>query len=77
MNISNKFAFWIAVLVLISGVAAIAQKLGDEGRMPDLDGASVWFNSTPLGSKSLRGKVVLVNFWTYGLRCNHNEEAPT
>ncbi len=39
--------------------------LGDEGAMPDLDGAIGWLNSTPLSSKSLRGKVVLVNFWTY------------
>jgi thiol-disulfide isomerase/thioredoxin len=39
--------------------------LGDEGRMPDLDGAIGWLNSPPLSSKSLHGKVVLVNFWTY------------
>jgi thiol-disulfide isomerase/thioredoxin len=39
--------------------------LGDEGGMPDLSGAIGWLNSTPLSRKSLRGKVVLVNFWTY------------
>jgi len=39
--------------------------LGVEDAMPDLDGAIGWLNSTPLSSKSLRGKVVLVNFWTY------------
>jgi len=39
--------------------------LGDEGPMPDLDGAIGWLNSVPLSRKSLRGKVVLVNFWTY------------
>jgi thiol-disulfide isomerase/thioredoxin len=39
--------------------------LGIEGAMPDLDGAIGWLNSTPLSSKSLRGKVVSVNFWTY------------
>jgi thiol-disulfide isomerase/thioredoxin len=39
--------------------------LGDEGAMPDLDGAIGWLNSDPLSRKSLRGKVVLVNFWTY------------
>jgi hypothetical protein len=32
--------------------------LGDEGAMPDLEGALGWLNSTPLSSKSLRGKVV-------------------
>jgi thiol-disulfide isomerase/thioredoxin len=39
--------------------------LGDEGAMPELDGATGWLNSAPLSRKSLRGKVVLVNFWTY------------
>jgi len=39
--------------------------LGDEGATPDLDGAIGWLNSPPLSRKSLRGKVVLVNFWTY------------
>jgi thiol-disulfide isomerase/thioredoxin len=39
--------------------------LGDEGAMPELDGAVGWLNSVPLSRKSLRGKVVLVNFWTY------------
>src|SRR5277367_2126738 len=39
--------------------------LGDEGAMPDLDGAIGWLNSDRLSRKSLRGKVVLVNFWTY------------
>ena len=39
--------------------------LGDEGAMPDLDGAIGWLNSAPLSRKSFRGKVVLVNFCTY------------
>jgi len=39
--------------------------LGDEGAMPELGGATGWLNSAPLSRKSLRGKVVLVNFWTY------------
>lgn len=30
-----------------------------------LDGATAWLNSEPLTSAGLRGKVVLVNFWTY------------
>ena len=36
-----------------------------EGQMPSLDGATKWFNSPPLTAASLRGKVVLVDFWTY------------
>ena len=30
-----------------------------------LDGASVWLNSEPLTAEGLRGRVVLVDFWTY------------
>jgi thiol-disulfide isomerase/thioredoxin len=33
-------------------------------RIPPLDGATAWLNSEPLGPGELRGKVVLVNFWT-------------
>lgn len=34
-------------------------------RMPSLEGATGWINSAPLDAKALRGKVVLVDFWTY------------
>jgi cytochrome c biogenesis protein CcdA/thiol-disulfide isomerase/thioredoxin len=33
--------------------------------LPDLSGATPWINSPPLTLGSLRGKVVLVDFWTY------------
>ena len=33
---------------------------------PDFAGISNWFNSAPLTMAGLRGKVVLVDFWTYG-----------
>jgi thiol-disulfide isomerase/thioredoxin len=36
-----------------------------EGQLPSLSGASGWLNSSPLTAADLRGKVVLVNFWTY------------
>ena len=36
-----------------------------EGQMPSLDGAIEWINSAPLATRELRGKVVLVDFWTY------------
>jgi cytochrome c biogenesis protein CcdA/thiol-disulfide isomerase/thioredoxin len=36
-----------------------------EGIMPPLDGAVQWLNSKPLTAADLRGKVVLVDFWTY------------
>ncbi len=36
-----------------------------EGNMPPLDGAVQWLNSPPLTAAELRGKVVLIDFWTY------------
>jgi thiol-disulfide isomerase/thioredoxin len=36
-----------------------------EGKLPSIDGATGWLNSAPLRSADLRGKVVLVDFWTY------------
>jgi thiol-disulfide isomerase/thioredoxin len=36
-----------------------------EGEMPPLSGAVAWLNSAPLSSQQLRGKVVLIDFWTY------------
>jgi cytochrome c biogenesis protein CcdA/thiol-disulfide isomerase/thioredoxin len=39
--------------------------LADEGPMPELSGAAAWLNSAPLNRDALRGKVVLVDFWTY------------
>jgi len=36
-----------------------------EGAFPPLEGAVTWLNSEPLTVEQLRGKVVLVDFWTY------------
>lgn len=33
---------------------------------PDFTGGGAWINSEPLTMEGLRGKVVLVDFWTYG-----------
>jgi thiol-disulfide isomerase/thioredoxin len=36
-----------------------------DGKLPPLSGATGWINSKPLTRADLRGKVVLVEFWTY------------
>jgi cytochrome c biogenesis protein CcdA/thiol-disulfide isomerase/thioredoxin len=40
-------------------------QLTNEGPLPSLDGAVSWLNSAPLTRDSLKGKVVLIDFWTY------------
>jgi cytochrome c biogenesis protein CcdA/thiol-disulfide isomerase/thioredoxin len=42
-----------------------ADKLTDYGTAPDFTGITEWVNSKPLTLQRLRGKVVLVDFWTY------------
>src|SRR5207248_10715735 len=39
--------------------------LGVEGRLASFEGATGWLNSEPLTLENLRGRVVLVDFWTY------------
>ncbi|WP_426689503.1 cytochrome c biogenesis protein DipZ [Rhodanobacter ginsengiterrae] len=46
-------------------VLKAGEPLPVEGQLPSLTGATQWFNSPPLTAESLRGKVVLVDFWTY------------
>ena len=47
------------------GTGPTAQRLPVEGTFPSLEGATGWLNSPPLTTEALRGKVVLVDFWTY------------
>src|SRR3982750_3081086 len=46
-------------------VGRTALRLSNDGEMPSLHGANGWLNSQPLTAAGLRGKVVLVDFWTY------------
>ncbi len=39
--------------------------LHDQGPAPEITGGTQWLNSPPLTLQALRGKVVLVDFWTY------------
>src|ERR1700674_3749389 len=70
---ANKHAL-AAILASAIGAATVAfaedksvpalSQIPIEGEVPSLGGASEWLNSPPLTAAGLRGKVVLVDFWT-------------
>ena len=67
-NPSNSGIVPVAMPVAMPATLALPV----EGRLPDLSGATTWLNSPPLSSQSLRGKVVLVDFWTFAcVNCQH------
>jgi methionine-S-sulfoxide reductase len=49
---------------MMSGAASAGAPVS-EGDMPELRGATGWLNSPPLTRAGLRGKVVVLDFWTY------------
>jgi thiol-disulfide isomerase/thioredoxin len=55
----------LAVTGMPDAAASTVSALPVEGGMPGFDGATTWLNSAPLTPRQLRGKVVLVDFWTY------------
>jgi thiol-disulfide isomerase/thioredoxin len=48
-----------------AGLHIASDRLPAEGELASFDGATGWLNSPPLTPADLRGKVVLVSFWTY------------
>jgi thiol-disulfide isomerase/thioredoxin len=65
-----RAAIGVTIFFAVLAVAARlhpakAEPAASEGRFPDMSEAVAWLNSPPLSGHSLRGKVVLVNFWTY------------
>jgi thiol-disulfide isomerase/thioredoxin len=49
----------------VAHLGLAASRLPVEGELPSLRSASAWLNSPPLAPAGLRGKVVLIDFWTY------------
>lgn len=43
----------------------VKQMADFEGKMPSIQTTGAWLNSKPLTNEELKGKVVLIDFWTY------------
>jgi thiol-disulfide isomerase/thioredoxin len=55
----------LTVLAAATSTAASAGALSKSVAAPEFTGVDKWLNSEPLTMQQLRGKVVLVDFWTY------------
>jgi cytochrome c biogenesis protein CcdA/thiol-disulfide isomerase/thioredoxin len=54
-----------AMMAMKSAGPGTTPSLPVEGAIPPLSGAVQWLNSPPLTAEGLRGKVVVIDFWTY------------
>ncbi|WP_338525057.1 cytochrome c biogenesis protein DipZ [Pseudomonas batumici] len=54
-----------SMMTMAAKAGAAERALPVEGTLPDLSGAVQWLNSAPLSAADLKGKVVLIDFWTY------------
>jgi thiol-disulfide isomerase/thioredoxin len=63
----TKRYYMALALPLIAAIAAIGAVTRPSAKreIPSFSGATAWLNTQPLTSSELRGKVVLVEFWTY------------
>jgi thiol-disulfide isomerase/thioredoxin len=59
------FTVFIILLTFFSGANAQANGEITHKMKPSLSGATGWVNTQPLNLRDLRGKVVLIDFWTY------------
>jgi thiol-disulfide isomerase/thioredoxin len=74
-NVKMRKIFALAVLAMVLALAATqfgpSALFGDQGNgydhepAPEFAGISTWLNSPPLTMAALKGRVVLVQFWTY------------
>ncbi len=66
-NISSArcLAALLGFLMAFSVSQSAIQAASISAELPSFDGAAGWLNSAPLTPQSLRGKVVLVDFWEY------------
>jgi hypothetical protein len=66
MNSRSLSGLVLALAVVLAAVGPASGQLLQVGApAPDITGSS-WINSDPLSLAMLRGRVVLVEFWTYG-----------
>ena len=71
-TLTRRSLFASLAAVALAGEARAASTLPDLGQAPEFTGLERWYNSAPLAMAGLRGRVVLVDFWTHEcINCIH------
>jgi len=67
-TIKNISLIIVIGLVFLISAVAYAKKTNPPAQMPEFTQVdpAAWINSKPLSVKDLRGKVILIDVWTYG-----------
>lgn len=64
-SLADVSSAWVAGLTALTGPSASAQNQVVGRPAPELAGTGAWLNSPPLTLQALRGRPVLVDFWTW------------
>jgi thiol-disulfide isomerase/thioredoxin len=65
MKTNKLLAAAVLAAAIGAPIAALVEELPNQSGLASLASADEWLNSPPLTATALRGKVVLVDFWTY------------
>lgn len=68
VSLKIKYSALVFLFILLVSAVAYAARVNPPAQMPEFtqDDEAAWLNSKPLKSSDLRGKVVLIDVWTYG-----------
>ena len=65
MQTNKLLAAAVLAAAIGAPIAALVQELPSQPELASLASANEWLNSPPLTAPALRGKVILIDFWTY------------